>query len=145
MKKINGFFKEFRFLSNFWICEVEYMGEVFPSVEHAYQSAKTLIQEEKEWFKKANKPIDAKRLGSRITLRDDWDDVKLEIMETLVRRKFQNNEDLKLALLATSGFELEETNTWGDVFWGVCNGVGENHLGKILMKIRNEYEKTSLH
>jgi predicted NAD-dependent protein-ADP-ribosyltransferase YbiA (DUF1768 family) len=58
-------------------------------------------------------------------------------MEDLLRQKFQNPY-LKNKLLATGNAEIEETNSWGDVFWGICKGVGENHLGKILMKIRSE-------
>ena len=59
-------------------------------------------------------------------------------METLVREKFSHNKDLKEMLLETGDAIIEEGNDWNDTFWGVCNGKGENHLGKILMKIREE-------
>lgn len=59
-------------------------------------------------------------------------------MEDIVRDKFTRNEDLKAMLLATGDEGLIEGNWWGDTFWGECKGQGENHLGRILMKIRRE-------
>lgn len=44
-------------------------------------------------------------------------------------------------LLKTGDEELVEGNTWGDTFWGVCKGKGRNELGKILMKVREEFRK----
>jgi len=58
-------------------------------------------------------------------------------MTDLVRQKFSNPQ-LAKQLLDTKDFELIEGNTWGDTFWGVCSGKGQNNLGKILMQIRNE-------
>lgn len=57
-------------------------------------------------------------------------------MEALVLLKFAQNSDLRYRLLRTGDAYLEETNNWGDKFWGVCDGEGENHLGKIIMKVR---------
>lgn len=79
----------------------------------------------------------AKRRGYRVKLRDDWELVKLGIMEDLVRQKF-NEKTLGDMLLATGDAELVEGNDWGDKFWGVCDGEGQNMLGKILMKVRSE-------
>ena len=59
-------------------------------------------------------------------------------MRGLVRQKFTNHSHLTEMLLLTAPHELEETNHWGDVFWGVCDGEGENWLGKILMEVRSE-------
>ena len=139
MKAINGFFNEFRFLSNFWMSEVVFEGIQYPSVEHAFQAAKSLELTEREWIRKAPTPKEAKHRGYKIyELRSDWEEVKIGIMEELVRQKFTNHSILQEALLLTGDAYLEETNTWNDVFWGVCNEVGENHLGKILMKVREE-------
>ena len=77
----------------------------------------------------------AKRLGSQIPLRHDWEQVKLDVMETILRDKFTRHSGLRVQLLDTGDRELVEQNTWGDRFWGVC-GVGENHLGRLLVKIR---------
>ena len=56
-------------------------------------------------------------------------------MAALIAQKFDKGE-LALALKYTGDAELIEGNNWGDTFWGVCNGVGENHLGKLLMARR---------
>lgn len=58
-------------------------------------------------------------------------------MEDLLRLKFSNREVANLLIL-TGDEELIEGNWWGDKFWGIYNGEGENHLGKLLMKIRGE-------
>lgn len=81
---------------------------------------------------------EAKRLGGRIPIRHDWEQVKLDVMEAILRDKFTRHHDLQAWLLDTGNRELVEGNTWGDRFWGVCGGVGENHLGRLLMKIRAE-------
>lgn len=81
---------------------------------------------------------EAKRLGGRIPIRHDWEQVKLDVMETILRDKFTRHADLQAWLLDTGDRELVEGNTWNDRFWGVCGGIGENHLGRLLMKIRAE-------
>ena len=85
-------------------------------------------------------PAEAKSRGRQITLRPDWEEVKLGIMEEIVRVKFTQNHALRQQLLDTGDRELREGNNWHDTFWGVDlrTGKGENHLGKILMKIRSE-------
>lgn len=131
--------KSFRstFLSNFWFVPVSLDGEIYRSVEHAYQAAKTLDPKERKMIQAANLPTQAKHLGKCVKLRPDWNDVKLVVMEDLLRQKFQHKA-LKDRLFRTGSQELIEGNTWNDTFWGVCNGVGENNLGKILMKIRGD-------
>ena len=59
-------------------------------------------------------------------------------MLNLVRAKFKQNPGLAEKLLNTGERELVEGNQWGDTFWGVCSGKGENVLGKILMQVRLE-------
>ena len=59
-------------------------------------------------------------------------------MKTILLDKFTRNLDLKEMLLETKGKYLEETNWWGDKFWGVCNNTGQNQLGQLLMAIRDE-------
>lgn len=126
-----------RFLSNFWPCEIVYDGITFGSTEGAYQAAKTFNYDERKKIA-LMKPGEAKRYVRTITIRPDWDSVKLRIMEDLIRQKFTKHKVLAERLLFTEDEELIEGNTWNDIFWGVCKGVGENHLGKILMKIRQE-------
>jgi ribA/ribD-fused uncharacterized protein len=127
-----------RYLSNFWECNVTYQGFRYYSTEHAYQAQKAKNEETKKYIAYLPTPAEAKRYGKKISIRDDWEDVKLKIMEDLVRIKFNENEDLRLKLLETDYMLLIEGNEWGDTFWGFCRGKGENHLGKILMKVRDE-------
>lgn len=136
--KITEFRNKHRFLSNFWPCEVtDDMGITYSSVEHAYQANKSVNRHKRLEISKCDTPGKAKRLGKNLDIRDDWDKVKLEIMYNLVKQKF-SKEPLKSMLLDTTGMELVEGNMWGDTFWGVCDGKGENNLGKILMKVRSE-------
>jgi len=64
--------------------------------------------------------------------------MRIGIMTELVRQKFTRHVDLKQKLLETGNAKLIEGNHLGDKFFGVCNGIGENWLGKILMQIREE-------
>lgn len=127
-----------RFLSNFYPCSVEFDGLVYPSVEHAYQAAKTLDPGVRIDIQCAATAGQAKRLGQTVKLRPNWETMKIGVMKKLLYRKF-GVEPFKSQLLATYPYRLIEGNTWGDQFWGVCNGRGENHLGRLLMYIRGKY------
>jgi hypothetical protein len=133
---IDRFVGVYGFLSNFWYCNIRFEGKTYRSIEHAFQAAKTHDVAERETIRKIITPKEAKRYGRRVKLRKDWESVKLNIMEMLVEQKFKNPE-LRQWLLDTGDAELIEGNSWYDTFWGKCNGVGENHLGRILMKVRN--------
>lgn len=80
----------------------------------------------------------AKAAGKKVLLREDWDQIKVDVMTEVVRLKFQQNPELRTKLLSTGDALLVEGNWWKDTFWGVCNGIGNNHLGQILMKVRSE-------
>ena len=136
---IDSFSGEYRFLSNFYQAEVEFEGMMYPSTEHAYQAAKTLDIKSRAMFQ-GGTAGQAKRLGQVIILRDDWthDNVKISVMYAVLLDKFTRHQDLRKQLIATSPNELIEGNTWNDTFWGVCDGKGKNHLGKLLMSIRQE-------
>jgi N-glycosidase YbiA len=136
MSKIESFQGEHRFLSNFWPVEVQLDGIAYPSVEHAYVASKTLDLVARRDIPNMAAGA-AKRYGRKLRLRSDWNDVRLGVMAKLVLQKFQVPE-LAAKLRATGSTELVEGNTWGDTFWGVCDGVGQNNLGKILMAVRAE-------
>lgn len=136
MDKITSFTGEYAFLSNFFPIVVEYEGVSYPTVEHAYQAAKTVDPLTRQIIRCQNTPGQAKRKGQSVELRFDWDDIKIVIMTELVIKKFQYSY-MKDMLMNTGDAELIESNTWGDTFWGVCRGKGKNHLGKILMSVRN--------
>lgn len=137
---ILSFRDEYFFLSNFYPVEIKLDGIVYPNAETAFQAQKTLDVEERRKFSMLKNPVQAKRLGRKVKLRDDWEEVKLDIMTEVVSQKFLQHPHLIEMLLQTGDEELVEGNKWGDRFWGVCKGVGENHLGKILMKIRDAYK-----
>lgn len=135
--KIESFSGEYRFLSNFWYSDVEMDGVMWPTIEHAFQAAKTEIPSEQREILRTNTPGTAKALGRAVTLRDGWDGIKLMVMANLVYKKFSTDEELRAKLIATGDAELIEGNNWGDKFWGVCDGEGLNHLGKVLMHVRD--------
>jgi len=135
---ISEFQGKYRWLSNFWTLKVpvEFNGAKFYTVEVAYQSAKCLQIEDFRWIQQLS-PGQAKRYARTMVVRDDWNDSrKLEVMRILVCQKFYKNRELAELLVETGDQKLVEGNTWGDRFWGVCNGAGENNLGKILMEAR---------
>lgn len=135
MEFINGFFKEYRFLSNFYPSPVEFDSLIYPTVENAYQAAKVENGWMREQFVGAT-PAQAKKFGRQVVLREGWENIKVGIMEDLLIKKFSIPE-LKELLLSTGDYYLEETNTWGDKFWGVCDGEGFNMLGLKLMQVRD--------
>ncbi len=133
--QILGFFNQFRFLSNYHICDIEYEGLKYSSSEAAYQAAKSTDNEVRSKFTSLYPP-ESKKFGYQIELRSDWANVKDGIMDDILKIKF-SNEELRALLLSTGSKHLEETNYWNDTYWGVCDGVGENKLGKALMNLRS--------
>lgn len=140
MRTISGFDGEYRWLSNFWPADVCMDGVTWPTVEHAYQAAKSADPEYREVIAGCGTPGIAKFCGHQAQLRADWDYVRVDLMETLVHQKFIRHPELATALLETGDAYLEELNGWGDRFWGVDSksGRGLNMLGHILMHVREE-------
>jgi len=139
MLRERAFSGRLAFCSNFYDSPVMFDWSQYPTVEHAYQAAKTLNKAAREEIRLASTPGKAKRLGQQVDIRPDWEDVKVEIMRDLVWRKFQIPE-LAYMLLDTGDTILEERNYWGDTFWGICDGVGQNWLGKLLMETRERLQ-----
>lgn len=143
--RIDRFDGQFFFLSNFYYSDVTLDGVEYPTIEHAFQAAKTLDPEERQKVLESGSPGAAKRLGREVKMRGDWDSIKFGIMEDLIRQKFTRYTDLRQLLLDTGDAEIVEGNTWGDRLWGMTldkNGqyAGQNYLGKLLMKVRAELE-----
>ncbi len=138
----------FGFLSNFSSSVVYLDGRPYSTVEHAYQAAKTLDLEQRVVIQQAARtPIEAKSWGKTVPLREDWEGIKLEVMEMLLRQKFSDPQ-LFTKLLDTGNGMLVEGNSWHDNFWGACScsrcgGAGRNHLGRLLMNIRTEWSGAS--
>lgn len=137
---IDSFFGKYRFLSNFYPSP-----RTPPTLEHHYQASKAASEMDRICVLNASSPGEAKRIGRGIELRHDWSAVKRPIMLNLLRVKF-TDPVLRQALLSTGDAMLVEGNHWHDNYWGACwcydciasHKAGENWLGKLLMKVRNE-------
>lgn len=140
-KVIDSFTYANAFLSNFYNCPVQFGGYTFQNSEAAFQSMK--CPERMKEFTNLS-PSSAKALGRRVPLRSDWEEVKDFIMEAVCYAKFTQNEDLKEKLIATGDAKLVEGNTWNDIYWGMCKGKGQNKLGEILMKLREEFQNPTI-
>lgn len=137
---IDSFTGDYRFLSNFHFARMNYMGLWWPTSEHPYQALKTINRPDRQYIASLPTPGMAKRAGRKLTIRPDWEQVKLVAMLGVVRAKFEQHPELADLLCETGDVELVEGNTWGDTYWGVCDGVGQNQLGKTLMLVRKELQ-----
>lgn len=141
MEEIKFFKGEYGFLSNFHPSPLEWEGVTFPTLEHAYQAAKSNDINERWAIAGLKTAGVAKKAGRKLPLPEDWDVRKVEVMRALVAIKFSSDE-LRDKLLSTGTATLVEGNWWGDYFWGVCRGKGENMLGRILMAERDRLRQT---
>ena len=141
MEPIQGFKNQYAFLSNFYPAPITFEGLLYPTSEHLYQALKTEISSEHEFVRSAGTPGESKRRGRRVTVRENWNAIKITVMRKVVLEKFRQNPELEKRLLDTGDALLVESNTWNDTFWGVCRGKGENYLGLILMNVRLELKK----
>lgn len=130
------------FLSNFYPCNVEINGETYQTAEHYYQSQKATSDVVRKAIATVPDAKMAKKLGRNIVIRPDWDDVKDDVMLTALRAKFSIPELAKM-LVDTGNAIIEESNSWGDTYWGIDSdtGKGQNKLGKMLMRIRDEIHR----
>ncbi len=136
---INDFRGKYYFLSNFYPCALMVDNRMYSCSEGAYMSMKTIDPKVRDKFSYlAGK--DARKLGRSVTIRPNWDDLRLGMMEMVLNAKFAQNPTLMKRLIDTGNEELVEGNTWGDHFWGV-DEFGANNLGKLLMKIRDAHQK----
>ncbi len=136
------FRKLYGYLSNMAACQVEFDGAIYNSVEHAYQAASTLNLESRAKIQRSGNPVWAKRMGKGVKKREDWAEVKVDVMLGLLRLKFSQVK-FRQKLLATGDHFILEGNEHGDNFWGMCrnaDGVfkGRNQLGRLLMQVREE-------
>ena len=138
---ITSFKNEYFFLSNFSPSNIEYEGTIYPTIEHAFQAAKTLNLASRDKIAAIYSPGKARQLGRSVLLRKDWEFIKLLLMHQFILQKFFN-PNLKKKLLDTGNNILIEGNTWNDKFWGQINvngkWIGKNWLGVILMQVRQE-------
>ena len=158
---IEQFKDDYRWLSNFWLAIIiDRQGVVQPASEYVYQTEKTLKESERIWISEARSCGEAKRRGQQVTLRPDWNEIKVSRMMYVSLLKYEQHEDLRRKLVATDGHTLIEGNCWNDWFWGAipynpnaqgqsglplwegtdCAWAGYNWLGRILMMVRDMYK-----
>jgi len=140
---IKEFRGQYRWLSNFTPVNIEVNKIIYPSVEHAFMSAKSNDISWKRFCADSNNSAGAvKKKSKSIKLVKDWDIIKYDIMEECLRQKF-NQEPFRTKLLSTRNIDIQEEDRWNDTIWGVClkTNIGDNKLGKLIMKIRKELQE----
>lgn len=141
---IDGFDDEYCFLSNFYPRPVVYDSKIYPTPEHLYQCFKTLDMDAREDLRQLPTAGQAKRMGSKLVMRPDWEEMKIKFMKSVVDIKFAQSVEFRQLLVRTGDKIIVESNNWHDNFWGNCNCLnchsiyGANHLGYILMNKRTE-------
>lgn len=125
------------FCSNFYNVWVRYNYRSYRTAEHAYQANKMASLEDHNRVASQFTPGAAKRLARTLPMRPEWEAIKDTVMLAILRAKF-SAKTLEAMLLDTGVEELVERNDWGDTYWGICDGVGQNKLGKLLMQVRSE-------
>lgn len=144
--------------SNFYPFEepLVYQGMSFPTVEHFFQAMKCRKGDlaGRQKIANARRPSIAKKLGKNVHLRHNWEEIKLDVMEYALRYKFAKGTRWRQKLMKTHG-TIVELNNWHDNYWGRCECrvcrakvakgdlVPQNHLGKLLMKLREEISRES--
>jgi len=146
---IKQFKGNYRWLSNFWLCEFKfsYLGKEFTakSVEHAFQACKSKNIDTVRLVLAQSSPRDAKTEGGVLKIREDWDQIKDMVMTVMLEKKFAIPE-LRHRLISTGDAVLVEGNWWHDQYWGACdcpkcsNKSGKNTLGALLMKLRSSLQ-----
>jgi len=145
---IKEFQGEYRWLSNFWEFEtpMKYQGLTFITNEHFYVAMKTKDLSIRKQV--SEHPLNGlKKFGNSFPLREDWNDIKVEVMLHGLKYKFSEyNPTLRQKLLDTGKKIIQEGNYWNDKFWGVClkTDEGKNTLGCLLMEVRGELANESL-
>lgn len=139
------FHGQYEFLNNFYPAKLLFDGILYYNSEAAYQAHKSEKHEDRKQFA-TMEPDAAKKLGNKLPIRPDWEDVKLELMEKIVWEKFTQHPELAQKLLATGDAYLAEGNYWHDLYWGIddVTGEGANHLGQLLMALREKFRQEGI-
>lgn len=141
--KTCSFSGELNFCSNFYYAEILYKGQKFKTAEHAYQWSKCKHDADKAAICEAKTPVEAKKIGKKATIIDNWDNSRIPIMYEILKCKF-SLPFLKEKLINTGDQELVNENYWRDTVFGVYNKEGDNWLGRLLMRIRDELKDANI-
>ena len=128
------FRNDYWFLSNMYPCSIEYKGKCYSCVESAFQAQKE--PGKANMFTQLT-GFQAKQLGRTVRLPEGWERTKIAVMAEILVCKFKQHPELKTKLLNVTE-PIQEDNSWGDTYWGVCRNQGRNVLGKILTAIRED-------
>lgn len=146
MDEVIGFYpREFYCLDNFSSFKVEYNGYLYASLEEAYQTVGFLesAPEIAEQIKHSHSAHEAQKIAMENRDKQDpnWNNIKISVMEDLLRHKIDQNPYVLKKLLETEDYIIVEDspkdNFWG---WGIDRN-GQNNLGKLWMKLREEYRQ----
>lgn len=136
---IDKFKGEYDFLSNRFHWKFEWQGLVYGSAEAAFQASKCTDESERKVFASCSSDKAALK-GKDIVPPPDWEEARIEIMESIIRAKFEQNPILMRRLKDTGNCLLINGNNKQETYWGVdlYSWQGENYLGKIIMNIRDK-------
>ncbi len=143
MRKIFFYESTYYLFSNFSAHAIEYNGVLYKTSEHAYQATKFDDKKLRNEIILSRSPLEAKNTAYKYKdfIKKDWHDVKVKIMYEIVKTKVLQHKEVKDVLMNTKNDEIIE-NSPIDYFWGCGKDkTGQNQLGKILMKIRDELKK----
>ncbi|GAB4001692.1 NADAR family protein [Glycomyces albus] len=138
---VNFYTPKYYVFNNFSAHVIEFRGKLYPTSEHAYQAAKCTDPVGQEAIRNARSPSLAKTLANETyrTAKDpDWDRKKVAVLEQILRAKLAQHSEAQEALRETGDEEIVEDSPT-DYFWGEgIDGSGQNMLGKLWMKLRDE-------
>ena len=129
--------------SNFHHAPIKIDDKIWKTTEAYFQAQKFLHDPAyQETIRNAQTPTMAKKLGStrKVKIRDDWEQIKDDVMSRALYAKFMQHQTLKQLLLSTGNRPLVENNK-RDNYWGIGNGNGLNKLGKALCDLRERLNK----
>jgi nicotinate (nicotinamide) nucleotide adenylyltransferase len=136
---ITRFKGEYDYLSNRYPCRIVWEGLEYRSAEAAFQASKCKDEKERKVFAECSTDK-AVLKGKDLTPYPGWEEAQISIMESILQAKFGQNPTLMLKLAETGNHVLLNGNNKQETFWGIdlYSWIGENHLGRIIMNIRDK-------
>jgi len=138
---IDCYERDYYVFSNFSSFSMDYEGTYFPTSEHLYHYFKftdPVLQQQIREAKSAHEAFKLAEVNKHLR-RTDWDDIKLDVMEKILRMKVEQHPYVKKKLIASGNQPIIECS-WRDDYWGWGpNKDGQNQLGRLWMKIRKDY------
>ncbi|MDA1359749.1 NADAR family protein [Glycomyces luteolus] len=139
---INFYTPKYYVFNNFSAHSIEYRGKLYPTSEHAYQATKCTDPVGQETIRRARSPLQAKTLANetyRAAKDPDWGRKKVGVLEEILRAKLEQHAEAREALKDSGREDIVEDSPT-DYFWGEgADGSGQNMLGKLWMKLRDDF------